>query len=832
MRAKKTEEPEQTGKKLLPDTLPIRDAAERKLHDSHKQPSELMEKTPEHLIHELQVHQIELEMQAEDLRRAQLALEESRDKYLDLYDFAPIGYLTLNDKALITEVNLTGAALLGNERNKLIMAPLRKFFTKDDSDEWHRYFKNLLNQDNKQSCTLKLKRSNGSTFPARLEGVRIHGSGGTNTVRIAIGDITNIWQSEAMRESEQEFRSLAEAMPQIVWITRADGWNIYFNQQWVDYTGLSLAESYGHGWNIPFHPDDRQRAWDAWQRATQYNDTYSLECRLRRADGIYRWYLIRGVPQRDASGKILKWFGTCTDIEDIKQVEIKLKEREASLNVTQRVAHLGSWEMDMQGGSIRWSDELFRIIGHDAQSFKPQYDSLDTVIHPDDLEPMRAAVATAIAKKIPFEFILRIVMPDGKIRTLLDQAETQYDDAGKPIRMVGTALDITEIKRSELALLDNQKKLAEAMDIARLVNWEFEVATGMFTFDDRFFALYGSNVDREGGNLMPAETYMREFVYPDDRPKVLAEIRKILATTDPSYTGQMEHRITPRDGSIRHIIVRHVPVMGPDGTVIRTHGVNQDITDRKLMESEIRSLNTVLEQRVKERTEALVLTNDKLEEENAQRLEAERNLQKSYDEKVMLLKEVHHRVKNNLQIIASLLNLQSRYIKDEPTLAAIKESQNRVKAMALVHEKLYRSEDISHISLDDYIKFLGTGLFQFYDAKSRGITFTLEIHDVNVDINAAIPLGLIINELISNSLKYAFPDGRTGEVFVSVKKEGHALTILFRDTGIGIPADMDWREAKSLGLRLVCSLVEQLDGTIELDRSSGTLFTIVVKEKE
>jgi two-component sensor histidine kinase len=207
-------------------------------------------------------------------------------------------------------------------------------------------------------------------------------------------------------------------------------------------------------------------------------------------------------------------------------------------------------------------------------------------------------------------------------------------------------------------------------------------------------------------------------------------------------------------------------------------------------------------------------------------------LQRSYDEKVLLLKEIHHRVKNNLQIIASLLNLQSRYIRDESSLAVIRESQNRVKAMALVHEKLYRAEDISHISLYDYVRFLGTGLFQFYDAKSRGIQFTLDIRDVNVDIDAAIPLGLILNELISNSLKYAFPAGRKGEIAINIKKESHTITVLFRDNGIGIPAELDWRDTQSLGLRLVNTLVDQLNGTIELDRTAGTQFTLIVHEKE
>jgi len=252
-------------------------------------------------------------------------------------------------------------------------------------------------------------------------------------------------------------------------------------------------------------------------------------------------------------------------------------------------------------------------------------------------------------------------------------------------------------------------------------------------------------------------------------------------------------------------------IFDKDGHVVEYQSVGKDITERKRAEEEIRFLNQTLEQRVIERTQQL----------NA-----------LLKEKDVLLREIHHRVKNNLQIITSLLNLQSRYVKDEPTLAAIRESQNRVKAMALVHEKLYQAENIAQINLDDYTRFLGTGLIQFYGVKSRGITFTTDIGDINVDINMAIPLGLIINELISNSLKYAFPDREKGEIFISVLKENHTLSVLVKDDGIGIPADLDWRNTESLGLRLVISLVEQLNGTIELDRSAGTAFSMVVQEKE
>ena len=158
-------------------------------------------------------------------------------------------------------------------------------------------------------------------------------NGKMQSVLSKILDITERKQIElALKASEKEFRSLAESMPQIVWTTRADGWNTYFNQQWVDYTGLTLEESYGHGWNTPFHPEDKQRAWDAWQKAVENNTEYSIECRLQCYDDTYNWWLIRGVPQIGAKGETEKWFGTCTDIEKIKKAELLLKENETRLH--------------------------------------------------------------------------------------------------------------------------------------------------------------------------------------------------------------------------------------------------------------------------------------------------------------------------------------------------------------------------------------------------------------------------------------------------------------------------------------------------------------------
>lgn len=214
-----------------------------------------------------------------------------------------------------------------------------------------------------------------------------------------------------------------------------------------------------------------------------------------------------------------------------------------------------------------------------------------------------------------------------------------------------------------------------------------------------------------------------------------------------------------------------------------------------------------------------------------ERMKMLNQIESSLKEKEILLKEIHHRVKNNLQIVASLLNLQSRYIRDVTVLNAIKESQNRVRAMALVHERLYRSGELSTIDIGTYVQFLFTNLFAFYGVNPGKVTHTVTIEGIFFDINTAIPIGLIFNELISNSLKYAFPGDRRGTISVqgSVLPDG-SKRITFQDNGIGIPEGFDWKNAESLGLRLVISLVDQLDGRIELKPGEGTIWEITIPE--
>ncbi|ABE51858.1 histidine kinase dimerization/phosphoacceptor domain -containing protein [Methanococcoides burtonii] len=204
----------------------------------------------------------------------------------------------------------------------------------------------------------------------------------------------------------------------------------------------------------------------------------------------------------------------------------------------------------------------------------------------------------------------------------------------------------------------------------------------------------------------------------------------------------------------------------------------------------------------------------------------ERKQAEEVQKKDILLKEIHHRVKNNLQVISSLLNLQSRNFNDEKVIAAFMESQNRVRSMAIAHQKLYQSNDLASIEVGDYIKNLTTYLFQTYRVGNRAIKLKLDIDNVYMGIEKTIPLGLIINELVSNSLKHAYKSEKKGEINIKFHLENNVITLIVSDNGEGIPEYLDYKNTHSLGLQLVTTLVKQIHGNIELDRSNGTKFVI------
>ena len=259
--------------------------------------------------------------------------------------------------------------------------------------------------------------------------------------------------------------------------------------------------------------------------------------------------------------------------------------------------------------------------------------------------------------------------------------------------------------------------------------------------------------------------------------------------------------------------------------------LEREITVRRLTEGTLKKYHNQLERTVKKRTADLLKMNEQLQLGITERKHAEEQIKKSLKEKEILLQEIHHRVKNNMQVIPSLLDLLSQYVKDKESLEMFKEIRDRILSMASVHEKLYQAEDLAKIDFDGYIRGITQQLLRTYGIDPGVVRLIINCSDVFLSINKAVPCGLIINELISNTLKHAFPEGKKGDIAVDLHPDrDNRLTLVVSDTGIGLPEDIDINDAKTLGLQLISDLVNQLKGTLEIERDGGTAFKITFNQ--
>jgi len=291
-----------------------------------------------------------------------------------------------------------------------------------------------------------------------------------------------------------------------------------------------------------------------------------------------------------------------------------------------------------------------------------------------------------------------------------------------------------------------------------------------------------------------------------------------------------------KDGTKIFVSISITALINSKGELRAFFMIVNDITKFKMPEEKSVNTNDLLKSIMQERTSELIKLNKVLQDEinhregieNTEALGIER-IESALKEKEILLKEIHHRVKNNLQIISSLLNLQSGYIKDKDSIAIFKESQNRIRSMAIIHEKLYQSKDMSQIDFSEYVSELVSNLFSSYSLNSALIILHQNINNILLEIDLAINLGLIINEIVSNAFKHAFPSGSKGNLYISLKKNEQKYELIIEDDGIGFSSEIDFRTTESLGLQLIITLVEQIGGEIFLFREKGTKFVIKFK---
>jgi PAS domain S-box-containing protein len=293
---------------------------------------------------------------------------------------------------------------------------------------------------------------------------------------------------ESLRESEQHWRSLIEALPQLVWSATPDGANDYVSTQWTEYTGVAESELLGWRWMDVLHPDDRQSTRQIWTDSVAGGRAYDVEYRVRRHDGTYGWFKTRGVPIRDSNGNIVKWFGSCTDITDRKRAEEALRESEqelrkarnelekkvaertaelrrseAYLAEAQRLTRTGSWALTVATREIvHLSDQFYQIFGFDPERGMPSQQTIRQCIHPEDRPASVEIVDKAIREGKGYELDQRIVLPEGTIKFIHIVARPVFNTSGDLVEFVGTVMDVTERKRAEEDLRESERRYREA----------------------------------------------------------------------------------------------------------------------------------------------------------------------------------------------------------------------------------------------------------------------------------------------------------------------------------------------------------------------------------
>lgn len=586
-------------------------------------------------------------------------------------------------------------------------------------------------------------------------------------------------QFQRILDSEARFRELADQMPQPVMEMDREGDLVYLNETGLEAFGLATEDL-----AAPLNalalvaPRDRERAkehiWWGLRDVPVGDNEYTA---LRRDGTTFPVALFTRPILHGGTAVGLR--GIAVDVSKRREAERALQESEERLALAIESAHLSVWGWDMRDGTVTCSA---RAPGDEARTADLVSGAWDDFIHPEDLPRLRKAAADHAAGKTTYlDTECRFRRQDNQwIWIEIRGKVIERDDDGMANMMTGVYQDITDKVRREKLLKGREAQ-----------------------FRTLFYRM------NCGGVIFGAVQGGRDFVVMDinyagemiEGEKKASIVGKCIPEVYSCAAGQELHDAMSfvwKTGKPRSI-----PLMAFEKGGIR-----------QWREYYIYILPS---------GEIIAIYND-----ISERITRQQQMLESLKIKETLIKEIHHRVKNNLQVIASILKLQSMRIEDPRALDALRDCRNRVFSIAMIHEELYRSENLARIRIAEYIKHLGDHLIYEFLAITPGISLVLECDDdITLDIDTGIPCGLIIDELITNSLKYAFQSRNSGLITVRFRKQDdQAYELVVRDNGVGIPETVDFLNTESLGMQLVTSLTAQLGGTIALRRVGGTEFTI------
>ncbi|PKL67025.1 MAG: hypothetical protein CVV28_08205 [Methanobacteriales archaeon HGW-Methanobacteriales-1] len=686
--------------------------------------------------------------------------------------------VTIGPDGKIMDVNKATEKVTGYLRNELIGTDFSDYFTEPDKARkgYAKVFKESMVRD----YPLKIQHKNGDVTSVLYNAsVYRDESGDVVGVFAAARDITELKESEKrIKESEERMRLIFEATQIGLW-----DWDVK-NDHWyaspVYYSMLGYEPHQGHGdrreWLKRVHPDDQANVKEEIENVLIQNfDSYEYEARIRHADGKYRWVSVLGFGiDRDVKGKATRILGIRRDITDRKMAEDKIQMLARIVESSDDAIISKS----LKGIITSWNKGAENIYGYSAEEAIGKNVSL---LAPPKLknEIKELIESIKLGKRVFHHDTVRVRKDGAKINVSLTLSPI-FDGSRNLIGISTIARDITDRKKADEALrlsnIYNRSLIEASLDPLITIGpdgrvTDVNMATKKVTGYSRV-ELIGSD-------------FSDYFTEPEKAREGYQLVFKDGSVSD--YPLKIQHK----NGEITPVLYNASVYRDESGDVVGVFAAARDVT----------KLN-----------------------------KAKNDLKRTIEEKNVLLSEVHHRVKNNMQIISSLLNLQTMYVADDETINILKESQDRVKAMAILYEKLYLSDDLMEINFEEYIRSMVKGLFYTHNIKEGQVSITIEIENIFLNIETSIPCGLIVSEFVSNSFKHAFPNGEKGKIKVSLQSFGDKFELIVSDNGIGFPENLDFRNTRSLGLQLVNSLVNQIDGVISLDNSHGTRFKILFNE--
>jgi PAS domain S-box-containing protein len=708
--------------------------------------------------------------------RQQLAdLKEWEQRYKSLVKASPYAVTVTDLKGEIIDLSRETLKLHGYSRtDELLGKNAFKLIAPKDRERASQNMEKTLKKGFVANLEYTLLKKDGTRFLGELDASLIRDSRGKPKAFIATTrDVTKQREAEiAIKRSEERYKALFERSLYCVFVHDFEGRFLDANDAALNLLGykrkdvLSLRlSSFLDKEQMPLalKTMDEIKKSGSQRKPTQY--------RLRRRDGEYVWVETEAslIYEQEIPYAIL---GIAREITEQKKAEEALRESEKKYrNIFESLSDV-YYRTDREGMITEISLSVWAQAGYDPE---------EVIGHPvTDFyrDPSAREEFTQKLKETGSvnDYELQLLAKDGRVIEVSVSSHIVFDDEGHPVGVEGVLRDITARKRAEEALRESEEKYRTMVEHS---------VQGIVIFQD-FRVVYANKaladiIGYKVKELMSLSSdKIRVLVHPEDQDLVWGRMRDRLAGNQvpPRY----EVRVIRKDGSIiwLEMISNRIEYQGKPAI----QAAIIDITDRK---------------------------------------QAEERIKASLKEKEVMLREIHHRVKNNMQIILSLLRIQSRVVKDSATREMFKQSQNRIRSMALIHEALYKSEDLAKIDFSDYISRMTTHLLSLYREDLGEVSINQEAEGIFIDINRAIPCGLVISELVSNSLKHAFPDRRRGQIVIRMKrdkKDKHTLTV--KDTGVGFPESLDFREAETLGLQLVTDLVAQLNGTIGMEKKDGT----------